>query len=92
MTLSHDARCLVTSLWGLNPCLKLVFRTPSRIHPRTEAALNELIDAGIVTKEIEKLAAAQTWNYTVTDRDKLREVKRVSQKELKANSFPITKD
>jgi hypothetical protein len=92
MPLSDDARCVATAMWIPNPYLKLVFRTPSRIHPRTLAGLEELVAAGIIAKEVVKLAAAETWDFAVIDRDKLAAIPKVSQKLLKSNSFPITKD
>ena len=89
--LSCDARCLAQAMWKPNPALKLVFRTPSKIHPRTAAALEELIAAGLVNNEIEKLAKAETYNYTATEA--MREFNpKVSQKLLHSNAFPLTKD
>src|SRR5258708_33825157 len=89
--LSLDARCLAQAMWKPNPFLKLSFGTPSKIHPRTAAALIELEATGLITKEVVKLAAAENWSYAATEA--MREYNpKVSQKLLHSNAFPITKD
>lgn len=48
--LSADAK-VICALWGFGMQFELKFLTPSRIHKRTKAALDELVERKIVTVE-----------------------------------------
>ena len=84
--LSEDARA-ASHLFRFNPRIDVTFRTPGRIHPRMAAALDELVQAGVLNLTKEKSGA---YVYRVDDVKKLASTPKLSQKALRENSLPIT--
>ncbi|MBK67981.1 MAG: hypothetical protein CMP22_07625 [Rickettsiales bacterium] len=60
----------------------LTFNTPSKIHPRTKKGLDELVE----NKYLKFEDVYGVYEYKRLDKD----MPRISRKELKENSFPIT--
>lgn len=92
--LSDDAYAVLSAIWLTMLCQDLVFSTPSRIHPRCGLALLELEDAGLITKEVEKLAGPKTerWTYRAVIEKTLGKIRPMSQKRIRENACPITND
>ena len=92
--LSNDAYATLSSFWLTMLCTDLVFRTPSRIHPRAAVALAELETAGLITKEVEHMAGpgVETWTYRPVREKTIGRIKPMSQKRIHADPMPITKD
>jgi len=84
--LSEDARA-ASHLFRFNPGIDVTFGTPGRIHPRMAAALDELVQAGILRLDKEPSGAHV---YRVDDVKKLEAVPKLSQKALRENNLPIT--
>lgn len=94
MEISKDAMVALTSLWKTNYALKLTFNTPSRVHPRMKAALDELIGLDIIKLQRTPLAGPgmESHTYSMKDRSKLDAIPRMSDREMKKHSYPITVD
>lgn len=75
------------SLFKANPALTLTFRTISRIHPRMKAALDILVEEGVLNRVT---LPEGGWSFTVADRAKLKETPVISMREAKRNPLPLT--
>lgn len=91
---SLDALVVVNAMFRPMTSMKLSFKTPSRVHPRMRAALTELVEKGVLTEERMPLVRGYALDFYCAkhQREALAAVPKMSQKDMKANSFPVTVD
>lgn len=87
LNLSEDA-VAACDTFKSNPFVVLTFNTPSRIDPRMEKALIDLIAAGVITREVN----GPKWQYKVLNRPLLDQVPRISLADHKRIGLNFTKD
>lgn len=79
--LSRDAQIVAQSLFGLGQNSSVTFQTPARITPRTSIAINELINAGMVVRDMDWHKSIRVFKGTENIGNPRRDFKPVEESE-----------